>query len=66
MNKYFITSLTECSLRFTTIESAKTFADRNGIKVCQVYYLDGNEGIFLGYGLENEGGLMNGNEFTFV
>lgn len=66
MNKYLITNLTEASLLFNTIESAQDFADKNELQVCQVYYLDGNNHIFLGYGIENENGLMNGNEFVWV
>lgn len=66
MNKYIISSLRECSLQFNTLESAKKFANEHGLNVCQVYYLDEHTPVFIGYGIENENGLMNGNEFVWV
>ena len=65
MNKYIITSLVECSLHFNKFESAKKFADRNELQVCQVFYLDEHIPIFLGFGIENENGLLTGNELQF-
>lgn len=66
MNGYIVESFTECSLRFNTLESAKAFADKNRLKVCEVYITDENDLVFIGYGLENENGLMNGKEFNYV
>lgn len=66
MNKYIITSFVECSLHFNTLESAKTFAMKHGLNVCQVYYLEEHTPTFIGYGLENENGLLNGNEIVWV
>ena len=56
-NKYIITSMVECGVRFTTIQSAMSYAKEHNLKVCEVYYQDGNSKIFLGYSVENEDGL---------
>ena len=66
MNKYIITSLMECSLTFNTLESAKEFADKHQLNVCQVFYLDEHTPKFIGYSIENENGLMNGREFIWI
>jgi hypothetical protein len=66
MNKYIITSLVECSLYFNNVEPAQDFANEHGLNVCQVYYLDEHTPVFMGYGIENENGLCNGNEFVWV
>jgi hypothetical protein len=66
MNQYIITTLTECGLHFTNQQSAQDFADKHGVSICQVYYLDEHTPKFIGYGLENENGLMSGNEFIYV
>lgn len=66
MNKYIIKSFVECSLYFKKIEAAQEFADEHQLGVCKVYYLDEHTPTFLGYAIENENGLLNGNEFTWV
>lgn len=66
MNTYTIKSFVECGLYFKTIQSAKTFADKHHLKVCEVYYQNGNIKTFIGYGIENEEGLMTGKEFISV
>ena len=66
MNKYIIRSFVECSLQFTTLQAAKEIADRYHLTVCKVFYLDEHTPKFIGYGLENENGLMNGNEFNYT
>lgn len=57
MNKYIITSFVECSVTFTTIQSAQSYAKEHGLKVCEVYYQNENSKIFLGFGVENENEL---------
>lgn len=62
MNKYLISSFTECSLQFSNEETAREYADRNDLGVCKIYYLDEHTPKFIGYGIENENGLIRGNE----
>lgn len=62
MNKYILTSLVECSLTFNNIKSAEEFANKHNLNVCKVYVLDEHTPKLIGFGLENENGLMNGNE----
>ena len=66
MNQYIITSLVECGLYFNNPQSAKEFADKYEMNVCEVYYLDEHAPKFIGYGIENENKLCKGNEFIFV
>lgn len=67
MNKHIITSLKECSLTFNTIESAKAFANKHNLQVCQIYYLNEHTPILLGYGIENENEILLGTkDFTWV
>lgn len=66
MNKFIITSLTECGLYFNNVESAKEFANRNEMQVCEVYYLDEHTPRFIGYGIENEDGLYSGNDHIWI
>lgn len=58
MNKYLINSFVECSLHFNNVDSAKEYANRNELNVCEVYYLDEHKPRFIGYGIENENGLI--------
>ena len=66
MNKYIITSFVECGLYFNNPQAAKEFADKYELNVCEVYYQDEGSLKRIGYGIENEDGLMKGNEFTWV
>ena len=63
MNEYILTSFTECSLTFSNEKTAQKHANKFNLQVCKVYMLDEHTPKLIGYGLENENGLMNGNEF---
>lgn len=62
MNEYIITSFVECGLTFNNPQSAQEYADKFELKVCKVFYLDEHTPKLIGYGLENENGLIKGNE----
>lgn len=62
MNEYIITSFVECGLTFNKPEAAQEYADKFELKVCKVFYLDEHNPKLIGYGLENENGLIKGNE----
>lgn len=62
MNKYIITTLAECDLTFSNEQTAQQYADKLNLKVCKVFYLDEHQPKHIGFGLENENGLIQGNE----
>ena len=62
MNEYIITTLAECSLTFSNEQPAEQYANKLNLKVCKVFYLDEHQPKHIGYGLENENGLIQGNE----
>lgn len=66
MNQYIITTLAECGLHFTNIESAQDFANKHQLTVCKVYYLDEHTPKFIGYGIEYDNQLLSSRDFTWV
>ena len=62
MNEYILTTLAECSLTFSNQQTAQKYADKFGLTVCKLYYLDEHQPKHIGYGLENKNGLIRGNE----